>query len=49
MDIKWFEGDKPTPKYAPKASVTFMGPCFAHRKDFLIKLGLYDHEFDIWG
>ncbi|KAG5669152.1 hypothetical protein PVAND_017047 [Polypedilum vanderplanki] len=49
MDIKWYEGDNPTPKYAPKPSVTFIGPCYALRKDFMIKLGLYDHDFDIWG
>lgn len=49
MNIKWYEGDHPTPTYAPKPTVTFMGPCYAHRKDFFIKLGMFDDDFDIWG
>lgn len=42
MDVDWFEGDKPTPKYEPKASVTILGACFAIQKDFFHKIGLMD-------
>lgn len=51
MNIEWYEStiNKKTPKYAPKPSLTFIGPCYAIRKDFYHKIGLLDPEFDIWG
>ncbi|CAG9810414.1 unnamed protein product [Chironomus riparius] len=49
MDVDWYEGDKPTPKFEPKPSVTILGACFAIRKDFFHKIGLMDPDFDMWG
>ncbi|KAL7011728.1 hypothetical protein ACKWTF_014411 [Chironomus riparius] len=49
MDIKWYEGDKPTPTFEPKPTLTFIGPCFAVRKDYFHHIGLFDPEYDIWG
>ncbi|XP_070507842.1 inactive polypeptide N-acetylgalactosaminyltransferase-like protein 5 [Chironomus tepperi] len=49
VTIEFFEGDKPTPKYDPKPSATIIGAAFAIRKDFLLKIGLFDPDFDIWG
>ena len=42
MDIKWYEGDKPTPTFEPKPTLTFIGPCFAIRKDYFHEIGLFD-------
>ena len=42
MDIKWYEGDKPTPTFEPKPTLTFIGPCFAVRKDYFHHIGLFD-------
>ena len=42
VSIEFFEGDNPTPKYDPKPSATIVGAAFAIRKDFLLKIGLFD-------
>ncbi|KAL7011873.1 hypothetical protein ACKWTF_014501 [Chironomus riparius] len=49
IDVKWYEGDHPTEKYAPKASPTFMGPTYALWKDFFEEIGYFDVDMDIWG
>jgi len=53
VTIDYFEGDNPTPKFDPKPSATIIGASFAIRKDFLLKIGLFDpgelkecHDFD---
>ena len=42
VTIEYFEGNNPTPKYEPKPSATIIGATFAIRKDFLLKIGLFD-------
>ncbi|XP_070501612.1 putative polypeptide N-acetylgalactosaminyltransferase 9 [Chironomus tepperi] len=49
IDVKWYEGDHPTDKYAPKASPTLMGPTYGLWKDFLERIGYFDVDMDIWG
>lgn len=42
INIKVYEGDHPTPLYDPKSAPTIFGSMHAIRKDYFIKLGMYD-------
>lgn len=49
LNLSFYEGNHPTPSYDPKPSPTIFGSMHAIRKDFFVKIGLYDEGFDIWG
>ncbi|KAG5668767.1 hypothetical protein PVAND_016694 [Polypedilum vanderplanki] len=49
IDVKFYEGDNPTPTYEPKASPTFMGPTYALWRHWFEKIGYFDTDMDIWG
>lgn len=49
IDIKWYEGDHPTGKWEPKRTPTIIGALNAISKDFFMRLGMFDPDFDIWG
>lgn len=42
ISIQSYEGDNPTPTFDPKQSPTIFGSMHSIRKDYFIKLGMYD-------
>lgn len=49
ISINWYEGDHPTEMWEPKRSPTVIGALHAISKEFFIRLGMLDPDFDIWG
>lgn len=42
VNLKFYEGDHPTPLYDPKQTPTIYGSMHAIRKDYFIALGMFD-------
>lgn len=49
LNLSVYEGKNPTHPDDPKLSPTIFDSMFAIRKDYFMKIGMYDSVFDVWG
>lgn len=49
VDRKFFEGDHPTEMWEPKKMACICGGVHAISKKFMMHLGMFDPDFDVWG